>query len=679
MNKVKNWLLGNKYIRKLNEVISRNKYTAWIKNLLFNNDYWMLVCWFLGAQLICFAIEVMQYGNLEETINFFQNNTEIIRINILIILSVTSVSFLFKRKYFVYTILSFILLGLGMSNRILLHTKGEPLTYFDIFLLKEAIRVSGQYIDKTMIISTIFIFTILISILFIIWKVVKKQRFFSGWIVYLLIFIVIVSTPTSIKFARENGIIEDKFWDLISNYKANGFSYSFLSTVEASRRKKPDNYNKENILELKDKVQEQQKIDSIGKLDADVIVVQLESFYDPLKLEGIIYSIDPITTFRELSNKFTSGEAKVSTFGGGTVKSEFEFLTGMSIEGFSPGEVPYNTVLRKQAVESIPNILRDYGLKSHGIHNFEGTFYGRDEVYKNIGFDTFTPIEYMNDYECTPLEWVKDNILVKYISNALESTEENDFVYVVTAQDHGGYDYDGEYDKLITVDGDLDETERHQLEYYCSQLYETDQFIKSLIEYLENRDEPTIAVFVSDHLPSLNIINNRVSNDDKYIVNYVMWDNMGLEKEDENIEAYQLSTKLLNSIGVSNGIMQNIHNEFKNDDDYKEKLNLLQYDILFGKHYCLENKYPFTSVNTKIGIKEITVKKKYMDNGNLIIEGENFTEFSKVYIKNKMYDTVFVGETELRVDNFNDDLDKVSVNQVARQAGRNNKILAASQ
>ena len=110
---------------------------------------------------------------------------------------------------------------------------------------KEAIRVSGQYIDKTMIISIIFIFITAMSILFIVWKVMKKQKFFSGWIVYLLIFIVIVSTFMSIKIARDNGIIEDRFWDLISNYKANGFSYSFLSTIEASKRKKPDNYNED--------------------------------------------------------------------------------------------------------------------------------------------------------------------------------------------------------------------------------------------------------------------------------------------------------------------------------------------------------------------------------------------------------------------------------------------------
>ena len=41
-----------------------------------------------------------------------------------------------------------------------------------------------------------------------------------------------------------------------------------------------------------------------------------------------------------------------------------------------------------------------------------------------------------------------------------------------------------------------------------------------------------------------------------------------------------------------------------------------------------------------------------------------------------MYDTVLINENEIRVLNFDGDVDEVKVNQIARQAGRNNKILA---
>ena len=680
MNKIKKWLLRNKYIRKLNEAISRNKYTAWIKNLLFNNDYWMLVLWLVGSFAIFFLIELMQRGNFKDVLEFINNST-IVGINIGIILIITAISYLFKKKYFAYSIIAIILLIMGFVNKAMLNMKGEPFTYYDMFLLKEGIGVASKYIGMKELISYIIIGLIGLSlvgfIIILIWKkdVAKKQL--NNFIAWMLIVIVMITTPISISASRENGIIADIFWDLIAKYQSNGFTYSFLETVEKSKRSKPENYTKENIEDIKNIIEGNETENNNDNIDANVIMVQLESFFDPLKIEGVTYNIDPISTFREISNKYTSGEANVCTFGGGTVKSEFEFLTGMSMNNFSAGEVPYNTVLKTTAVESIPRILNEYGLTSHVVHNYEATFYGRDEVYKNIGFDTFTPIESMNNYDITPIGWPKDDILVKYIDEAMDSTEGNDFVYVVTVQDHGGYDYGEEYEKTITVDeGDIDDWDKSQLEYYCNQLYETDQFIKSLIESLENRGEPVILSLVSDHLPTLNVITNEeASYIDKYKVDYVIWDNIGLEKNDEDIEAYQLSTKILNSLNITKGIMPNVHNTFKKENDYDEKIALLQYDMLFGNNYYIGNE-KLKKVETNIGIKNVCIDEAYIENGTLIVKGENFTGSSKVYVGKKAYDTCIIDETELRVNNFNGDLDKVSVNQVARQAGRNNKILA---
>ncbi|CDM69746.1 Hypothetical protein CM240_2622 [Clostridium bornimense] len=696
MNRIKNWLLKNNhirklneaisknnYIRKLNEVISRNRFATWIKKQLEKNNYSMLVLWLVGSFAIFFLIELMQRGNFKDVLDFINNNSTIVGINIGIILIITAISYLFKKKYFAYSIITIILLIMGFANKAMLNMKGEPLTYYDMFLLKEGIAVASKYIGMKQLILYVLMgligLTIVGFIMTLIWrKDVAKNRL-SNSIAWVLIVIVTITTPISISNSRKNETISDIFWDLVLNYKSNGFSYSFLETVEKSKRSKPENYTKENINDIKDTIEMNKAEDNNDYINANVIMVQLESFFDPLKIEGITYNMDPIPTFREISNNYTSGEAHVYTFGGGTVKSEFEFLTGMAVKNFSTGEVPYNTILRKQPVESIPRILKEYGLTSHVVHNYEATFYARDEVYKNIGFDTFTPIESMTNYDTTPIGWPKDNILGKYIDEAMDSTEGNDFVYVVTVQDHGGYDYGEEYEKTITVDeGDIDDWDKKQLEYYCNQLYETDQFIKSLIENLENRGEPVILSLVSDHLPTLNVITNEnASYIDKYKVDYVIWDNIGLEKNDENIESYQLSTKILNSLNITEGIIPNIHNTLKNEDDYDEKLALIQYDMLFGKNYYMGNE-KLEKIETSIGVKNVCIDQTYIENGALVVKGENFTEFSKIYVGKKAYDTQLIDGTELRVDNFTGDLDKVSVNQVARQAGRSNKILAGS-
>ena len=51
-------------------------------------------------------------------------------------------------------------------------------------------------------------------------------------------------------------------------------------------------------------------------------------------IDGIKLLKDPIPNFRNLYENFSSGLVKVPTFGGGTVRSEFEMLTGLSIRIF---------------------------------------------------------------------------------------------------------------------------------------------------------------------------------------------------------------------------------------------------------------------------------------------------------------------------------------------------------
>ena len=90
---------------------------------------------------------------------------------------------------------------------------------------------------------------------------------------------------------------------------------------------------------------------------------------------------------RKLYENFSSGLVKVPTFGGGTVRSEFEMLTGLSMGFFPVGEIPNNNVLKRMPVESLAYILKDIGYTTSAVHNHTGNFYNRDLIYKNLGFE----------------------------------------------------------------------------------------------------------------------------------------------------------------------------------------------------------------------------------------------------------------------------------------------------
>ena len=73
----------------------------------------------------------------------------------------------------------------------------------------------------------------------------------------------------------------------------------------------------------------------------DVVVVLSESFMDPFVLNGMRDLPDPIPNMRAALKARHGGRMLAPTFGGGTVRTEFEVLTGMPVEAFQDAYYPY--------------------------------------------------------------------------------------------------------------------------------------------------------------------------------------------------------------------------------------------------------------------------------------------------------------------------------------------------
>ena len=301
--------------------------------------------------------------------------------------------------------------------------------------------------------------------------------------------------------------------------------------------------------DLRQEIQEAQDAATAeAQTDVNVILIQLESFIDPEQIEGLTLSRDAVPNWRALKENGSTGILTVPVVGAGTANTECEVLTGMSTRLFGPGEYPYETCLQDQTVESIAYILKEKGYATHAIHNHEATFYNRDRVYPNLGFDDFTSLEYMPAVETTPQNWAKDAVLESQILKALDATpDQRDFVFTVTVQDHGKYpDQQVLEDPAITVTNCPDPERRWAAEYYVNQLYETDAFIGRLVEDLEQREEKTILVLYGDHQPALGLEGSDMAGDSLFYTEYILWNNFGLEQREENLTSYQLSAYVLN-------------------------------------------------------------------------------------------------------------------------------------
>ena len=418
----------------------------------------------------------------------------------------------------------------------------------------------------------------------------------------------------------------------------------------------PETYSPDSINNILKSIDYADRYSSGDK--PNVIMVQLESFFDPsyLDVEGISFSEEVIPNFKRLKSEYTSGFLKVPSFGGGTANTEFEVLTQLDIHNFGLGEYPYTTVLKEDVCESVGYDLKKNGYATHALHDHTATFYDRNIVYKNLGFDSFTPIEYMIAPERNPLGWAKDTVLSDEIVKALDSTEESDFVFAVSVQGHGQYPSEYQGELPIKVSGIEDKEMRTNLEYYLLQIHEMDEFIGEFTDRLSEREEKTIVVFYGDHLPCLKLgelntsqIGNYPVSCDRFSTEYVVWSNFNMDKADEDLPAYKLSSKVLDSIGVHTGVITQLNQKSGlSDDTYRAYSKICAYDMLYGDR-IINKLMDLKPADMRLGVEDIKITEVKRSGAYALISGKNFTEYSVITVDSKEAETTYMSPGLLRI------------------------------
>src|SRR5699024_8936148 len=117
-----------------------------------------------------------------------------------------------------------------------------------------------------------------------------------------------------------------------------------------------------------------------------------------------------------------------------------------------------------------------------------------------------------------------------------------------------------------------------------------------------------------------------------YNTNYVIWDNIGLEKEDRNIPSYQIMADVFDRLGIHSGTVFNYHQERRQTKNYLADLELLQYDILYGDQYVYDGNPPITEGHMVMGVRDVSLTDivPHLD-GGYTLYGENFTAYTRVY------------------------------------------------
>ena len=209
-----------------------------------------------------------------------------------------------------------------------------------------------------------------------------------------------------------------------------------------------------------------------------------------------------------------------------------------------------------------------------------------------------------------------------------------------------------------------------------NQLYEMDQFVEELITALSHRDEETVLVMYGDHLPTMGLEARDMKNGHLYSTEYFIWDNMGLEKTDKNLATYQMGAAVTNRLGIHEGTMMTYHQKRQGTKYYMQDMEMLQYDMLYGKQYAFGGENPYVPTDLKIGVEDVRITSVQSTSRNYTyIFGRNFTQYSKLYVNDKEQETQLYNENALILRDMK--LKKGDV-LVVKQVDKNGLVLAQS-
>jgi phosphoglycerol transferase MdoB-like AlkP superfamily enzyme len=608
-----------------------------------------------------------------EGVLFLVKHPLIFAYNWLIIFTTMCLALLFKRRGFALLIIGIFWGLLGTVNGVILLKRMTPFTLYDLQNAKDGFSLLSTYYSKIQI--TLGTAAIAIGLAMVViycincykWKNISFKRSIS--FIGILVVLIAGSTAALLK----TGGLSTFFGNLNYAYSDYGFPYCFINTSLVKGISRPSDYSKEEITNILKKDTANGTDTKLKQTDDEedypnVIILQMESFTYAQDYHNIKVSNDPTPNFTKLMKNYSTGWFEVPACGAGTANTEFEVLTGISSKFFGPGEYPYKGKLREQTLESMAYVLRSHGYNTAALHNHRALFYNRNEVYANLGFNSFTSLEYMNNIKKTPTGWCKDEVLTDNIMGVMKSTDEHDFLHVVSVEGHGAYPTEQVFkDPYTTVTADNEET-KWQYEYYVNECHEMDTFIGDLLKQIKKSGEPTVVLIYGDHIPALDVKESDYGNGDLYQTRYVIWDNIGLKKKDENLTSFEVGSKILSRIGLSHeGVIFDYEQTANKDSkDYLTNLKALSYDMIYGRNYTFGGSNPFKRVNMRMGYKDIKIKDIVKIGGSYYIRGENFTEHSTISLDGKVLKTIYLSPTLLglqeKVDP--DDVSKLQVSQI---------------
>ncbi|HEX7326614.1 MAG TPA: LTA synthase family protein, partial [Rhodanobacteraceae bacterium] len=295
----------------------------------------------------------------------------------------------------------------------------------------------------------------------------------------------------------------------------------------------------------------------------DIVVILSESFFDPTILRGYPCGTDLTPNLHRLAAHGTSGWLHVPTFGGGTIRTEFEVLTGLSLRYFPNVQFPYLQIHQK-SIPGIVRLLDRAGYTTLAVHGNNPGFWNRTTAFKALGFDKFISVgDFPADDAVKDGKYMSDKSFTNELLRQLPDSGPPRFVLGISIEAHGPYDQNPGIDTRVrdaipVPAGVTDPGARLELQNYIYHMQHADQQLGRLVDTLAQRKRRTLVLFFGDHLPALIDAYNEAGfrNGQGFLtqaVPYVLIDTAHMDvSHRQDAAAWELPGMVLHQAGVGN-------------------------------------------------------------------------------------------------------------------------------
>lgn len=139
----------------------------------------------------------------------------------------------------------------------------------------------------------------------------------------------------------------------------------------------------------------------------NIIMVMSEAYYDITEVKNLKLSKDPLENFHSYQKEFIGGNIITSVATGSTAQTEFEVLTGYSVNFTGENNIAYLNLI-KNKTRAIPAMMKEEGYNTLAIHPYYKNFYSRDVVYPLLGIDEYISSDSFNNSKTTMNGFVTD-------------------------------------------------------------------------------------------------------------------------------------------------------------------------------------------------------------------------------------------------------------------------------